>query len=151
MRIYLDTSALLKRVIAEVESAHLVETIDEHHRRGTALVSSSLAWIETARALRNRADVGFSDVADHAEDALAGVLEEPIRSETVGLARRVRPNLLRSVDAIHLASALIVDADVVVTYDDRLASACVDNGLPVAMPGRTPVAPQTPRGGDTPN
>jgi len=51
------------------------------------------------------------------------------------LARRVRPDRLRSLDAIHLASALVIDADVVLTYDERLARACADNGLRVATPG----------------
>src|SRR5437588_107580 len=123
MRVYLDSSALIKRVVIESWSDELVDTIDLHHQQESPLISSSLAWIEVARALRNRADVGFTDVADAADNALAGVLEEPILPETVGLARRVSPNLLRSLDAIHLASALIVDADLVLTYDDRLAEA----------------------------
>lgn len=136
MRIYLDSSALLKRVIRESESSELVAALDDQHNRGAALVASSLAWIEVARALRNRADASFSEVANHVDDALAGVQEEPIHAETVSLARRIRPNVLRSLDAIHLASALIIDADLMVTYDDRLASACADNGVAVAMPGR---------------
>lgn len=136
MRIYLDSSALLKRVIRESESVELVAALDDQHSRGAALVSSSLAWIEVARALRNRADASFAEVANHVDDALAGVQEEPIQAETVSLARRMRPNVLRSLDAIHLASALIIDADLMLTYDDRLASACADNGVAVAMPGR---------------
>jgi predicted nucleic acid-binding protein len=136
MRVYLDSSALLKRVIAEVESPDLVDAIDGYHHRGAALVSSSLAWIEVARALRNVGNTRFVDVADDVDEALAGVLEEPIQTETISLARRVGPNVLRSLDAIHLASALIVDADLVLTYDDRLAQACATNDLRVAMPGR---------------
>ncbi|MGH3613322.1 MAG: hypothetical protein ACRDRK_12170 [Pseudonocardia sp.] len=55
--------------------------------------------------------------------------------EVVSLARRVSPDALRSLDAIHLASALLVDADLVSTYDGRLALACEENGLAVAKPG----------------
>src|SRR5882724_3782703 len=100
MRIYLDSSALLKRVIAETESARLVATIKEHQLSSALLVSSSLAWIEVARALRSRLNEGFPQVAMLVEDALSGVAEQPIEQETVGLARRVSPNVLRSLDAI---------------------------------------------------
>jgi uncharacterized protein len=42
---------------------------------------------------------------------------------------------LRSLDAIHLLSALLLDADIMLTYDQRLAAACIDGGLAVAAPG----------------
>jgi hypothetical protein len=62
-------------------------------------------------------------------------MEHPMDSQVVALARRLRPPVLRTLDAIHLASALLLDADVVLTYDARLAEACVENGLVVAAPG----------------
>lgn len=49
MRVYLDSSAALKRAIAESESADLIATLDKHHADGDVLVSSSLAWVEVAR------------------------------------------------------------------------------------------------------
>jgi hypothetical protein len=52
----------------------------------------------------------------------------------VSLARRIEPNLLRSLDAIHLATAVLLDADTVLTYDDRLAEAARYNGLTVSAP-----------------
>lgn len=137
MLVYLDSSALLKRVIEEEHSASLVEELEHHVSAHAVLVSSSLAWVEVARALRKRLDSGFVDVADQVDDALSGVSEHRIEDEVVGLSRRLNPNSLRSLDAIHLASALVLDADLLLTYDDRLAEACTHNGLPTASPGRS--------------
>lgn len=56
--------------------------------------------------------------------------------DVTSLARRVAPNTLRTLDAIHLATAILLDVDVVVTYDQRLAAACEHHGLATAAPGR---------------
>ena len=133
-RVYLDSSAVIKRVVPEPESSALVDALEAHHAQGDLLVSSSLAWVEIARALRRR-DPGRSiRAAMEVEVALSGVAEYPIVPEVVSLARRVGPDGLRSLDAIHLASAVLVDADLVVTYDERLATACADMRLAVACP-----------------
>ncbi len=58
------------------------------------------------------------------------------QADVVSVARRIEPLVLRSLDAIHLATAVLIDADLVVTYDDRLADACRRNSLAVASPGR---------------
>lgn len=134
MRVYLDSSAVIKRVLAEADSPALVEAIDGYVRQGALLVSSALAWIEVERALRTRLKRGPGAVAADVDDALSGVAEHMLSTEVVSLARRVNPDVLRSLDAIHLASALLVDADLVVTYDERLALACGENGLTVARP-----------------
>ena len=135
MRVYLDSSAVLKRVLAEAESADLVAALDKYHAEGDVFVSSSLAWIEVARALRSLHRATLAEVADEVEAALSGVAEHPLVAEVVALARRVNPVVLRSLDAIHLVSALLLDADIVLTYDQRLAEACIDGGLAVAAPG----------------
>jgi predicted nucleic acid-binding protein len=136
MKIYLDSSAVIKRVVNEPESPELVAAIDAHHDDGDMLVSSSLAWVEVARVLRAREVGGRAGAsAVQADDALAGVAEHPLGPGVVSLARRLGPSTMRSLDAIHLGSALLLDADLVFTYDRRLAEACVHNGLPVAAPG----------------
>jgi uncharacterized protein len=135
VRVYLDSSAVLKRVLAEAESADLVAALDKHHAEGDVLVSSSLAWIEVARALRSLHRGTLAEVADEVDAALSGVAEHPLVAEVVALARRANPAVLRSLDAIHLASALLLDADMVLTYDQHLASACIEGGLAVAAPG----------------
>lgn len=135
MRVYLDSSAALKRVLLESESADLVATVDKHYRAGDLLLSSSLAWIEVARVMRSLRDATLAEVAGDVAAALSGVAEHPLAAEVVALARRVNPAVLCSLDAIHLASALLLDADVMLTYDQRLAKACIDNGVAFAAPG----------------
>lgn len=136
MHLYFDTSALIKRVISEAESLALVEFVDQHQKRDDLLASSSLTWIEISRAIRSRFPAAEVQVAATVEDAMSGIAERSMAADVVSLARRVDPALLRSLDAIHLASAILVDADVVVTYDDRLADACQRNAFAVASPGR---------------
>jgi predicted nucleic acid-binding protein len=135
VRVYLDSSALIKRSVAEPESDALDTALDRHVADEAALVSSSLAWVEVSRALRARLNAADRDeVNDAIEVALSGIAERPMTAEVVSLARRIDPTVLRSLDAIHLATAVLLDADVIVTYDDRLAEAARHNGLAVAAP-----------------
>lgn len=135
MRVYFDSSALIKRVIAEEESGDLVDFLDTRHSEGDLLVSSSLAWIEVSRAVlaRVKSPTGAGDLIDA---AMSGVDERLLTSDVVSVARRIEPLVLRSLDAIHLATAVLIDVDLVVTYDDRLADACRRNSLAVGSPGR---------------
>jgi predicted nucleic acid-binding protein len=136
VRVYVDSSALIKRSITEAESDAVEEVLGRHIDDEDALVSSSLALIEVSRALRGRLDGEGHDVVNEAiEDALSGIAERPIAADVVSLARRIGPNVLASLDAIHLATAILVDADVVLTYDDRLAAAARHNELTVSAPG----------------
>jgi predicted nucleic acid-binding protein len=135
MRVYVDSSALVKRVFTENESDELVDFFDSRQQSADLVASSSLAWVEVSRAVLARARTQ-TRAATLIEEAMSGVDERSMTSEVVSLARRVEPLVLRSLDAIHLASAVLIDADVVVTYDDRLADACRRNSLAVASPGR---------------
>lgn len=135
MRVYVDSSALLKRVFAEGESGALTSWLREHVQADDALASSSLAWVEVSRAIRAYADAHRSvEVEALVEVAVSGVLEKPISPEVVALARRLGPPVLHTLDAIHLASALLLDADVLVAYDRRLARAAAEHGLRVLSP-----------------
>ncbi|MDP8978234.1 MAG: type II toxin-antitoxin system VapC family toxin [Actinomycetota bacterium] len=136
MRVYVDSSALLKRSVVEAGSDAVEEVLGHHIDDGDPLVSSSLAWIEVSRALRSRLDGEGHDVVNEAiEDALSGIAERPIAADVVSLARRIGPHVMRSLDAIHLATAVLVDADVMITYDDRLALAAGHNDVTVSAPG----------------
>jgi predicted nucleic acid-binding protein len=135
MRVYLDSSALIKRVIAEQESDELVEFFDAHYLQADLMASSSLAWVEVSRTVLARAK-SADTAGGMIEDAMSGVDERSMSAEVVSVARRIEPHVLRSLDAIHLATAVLIDADLVVTYDDRLADACRRNALAVASPGR---------------
>ncbi|MET9314398.1 type II toxin-antitoxin system VapC family toxin [Kribbella sp. NPDC003505] len=135
MRIYFDSSALIKRVVAEDESDDLVEFLDSRYEQGDVLASSSLAWVEVSRVVLARVRKP-ADAGDLIEGAMSGIDERPMTGEVVSVARRIEPLNLRSLDALHLATAVLIDADLVVTYDDRLTDACRRNALAVASPGR---------------
>lgn len=136
MKVYVDSSALIKRAVAEAESETLEQVLERHVEVADALVSSTLAWIEISRALRARLDGEDHDVVTEAiDDALAGVAERAITPDVASLARRIEPNVLRSLDAIHLATAVLLDVDAVLTYDERLAMAARHIGLAVSAPG----------------
>lgn len=139
MRVYFDSSALIKRSVQEAESDAVEAAFDRYVAEDAVIISSSLAWVEVSRALRTRLDggsYGEDEIHDAVEGALAGVAERLVTREVIGLARRVAPPLLRTLDAIHLATAIVLDVDEIVVYDGRLIDACRSNGLTTAMPGR---------------
>lgn len=139
MRVYVDSSALIKRSVEEDESDALEDALERYLADDAVLLSSSVAWIEVSRALRARIERGScsDDAVNQAvEGALSGVAERLVTGDVVGLARRVAPPRLRTLDAIHLATAVLLDVDMVVAYDVRLVDACRHNGLVTTMPGR---------------
>ena len=129
--VYVDSSALLKRVVVEAESTALRELLREAAGAGHLLTASSIAWLEVWRSLRRAA---AADVAGLTEAAFSGVAEFPLTNDLVVRARRVGDDHLRSLDALHLASAIGVQADVMVTYDERLAAASRLVGMTVNSP-----------------
>ena len=60
----------------------------------------------------------------------------PMSDAVIERARRLPDPLLRSLDAVHLATALLIreDVETLLTYDDRLAAAAREHGLVVAAP-----------------
>jgi predicted nucleic acid-binding protein len=69
-------------------------------------------------------------------DASRCSAEHPVGDEVVSLSQRLNPHRLRPLDAIHVASAMLLDADLLITYDDRMSDAGQHNGLRCAAPGR---------------
>lgn len=126
--IYLDTSAFLKLVRDEVESSALRGRIGE---RGD-LVSSALLAVEARRGMlrRDPRRLPYVDVALDRVDVL------DVSGAVLESASRLPDPLLRSLDAIHLATALLIrdEIDVLLTYDDRLAGAARAHGIPTAAP-----------------
>lgn len=129
--VYLDTSALLKLVVAEAESGALVEWLHDRPDQFT----STLARVETMRRLKRKR--ASKPAFARAEAVLAAVdaihLDGPVLSTAVAL----KDPLLRSVDAIHLACALSIGdvPEAFVTYDARLASAARRLKITVVAPG----------------
>ena len=128
---YLDASAIVKLVKAERESDALISSLAQWPDR----VTVAMARVEVHRALWR---MGASR-AEHAraDSVLDGLVL--IRIDAVILARAAsfKDRNLRTLDAIHLATALTLgdDPDAFITYDARLARAAERERLPVLHPG----------------
>jgi hypothetical protein len=127
--LYIDASASLKLVVEEPESWALADAL-----AGDQLISSEICRVELGRVLQ-RLGLGQG-----AERLVRGVVEriELLRldDQILDRASEVGPNDLRTLDAIHLASALAIgrELDAVVTYDRRLAAAAEGAGFAVLSP-----------------
>ncbi len=141
--IYLDSNALVKVVRTEAESAALQAWLDG--RTDERVVSSELALTEVTRAIRriNHDDQGnlldgetLADDLAGAADVLARVGLVPVDRSALVRAGAVDNPMIRTLDAIHLVSALelVPDLSAFVSYDKRLASAARDAGLTVVAP-----------------
>lgn len=134
MIVYVDTSTLLKRVLDEPDAV-AARLVLQEYAASHDLVASTLAGVEVSRALRRLASrTGTTVRHDAIETALSGIAERPLDSDVVALAKRVGPDGLRSLDAIHLATAVLIDADLMLTHDTRLAGASAEWGLTVRQP-----------------
>lgn len=127
--IYLDSAAIVKLVHAENETDALREWLDE--RIDSPWTSSVLLEIEAFRALARYAPGSASRL--HLVLDLVNLVDIDVGIRI--LAQTVRPTTIRSLDAIHLATALRVRPEFFVTYDKRLADAAREAGLVVEMPG----------------
>ena len=128
--LYLDSSALVKLVVAEPESPALLKLL----RAWPIRVSSALSLAEVPRALRR---AGFSAGARRrARDVLARINLVDIDRRVLAGAAALDPTALRTLDAIHLATALSIreDLQAVVTYDRRLTAAAQRAQLEVLAP-----------------
>ena len=129
MAFYVDTSAAVKLVVAEAETAALVAWTAVP---GRELVSSDLLRTELLRATRR--------AAPHAMLQARAVLDTltllVLRTSLFERAAELSPPLLRSLDALHLAAALDLGDDLegIVTYDDRLAEAVHLHGVATIAP-----------------
>lgn len=129
--IYLDTSAMVKLIVAETESNALRDWLTAHSDEN--LVTSALGRIELMRTAARSELLGATNRARRLLDVLDIM---PISDDVVTLAERVGSNALRSLDAIHLASASLIARELtaVVAYDRRLLDGCDALGLPNASP-----------------
>jgi len=128
--IYLDSAAIVKLAHAEPESLALRHWLDQ--RSETGWISSVLTEIESFRALARYAPDAVSRLPAVLDQINLINLEPPIRV----LARTVEPATVRSLDAIHLGTALHSQPILTsfVTYDRRLMGAAQAAGLPVDSP-----------------
>jgi uncharacterized protein len=126
--VYADSSALVKLVIEEPESAALARYLADT----PALATSRIALVEVPRAtgLANPAP----EVQAETEQLLASCLLIDVSDGLLRAAASHASASVRTLDAIHLASALRIEADELVAYDRRLAAGAVGRGLAVAAP-----------------
>lgn len=128
--IYLDSAAVVKLVHAEPESPALRRWLDK--RAETGWISSVLTEIESFRALARYAPEAVSRLPAVLDQIDLMDLDQRIRF----LAQTVQPATVRSLDAIHLGTALQSHPGLssFVTYDKRLLDAARAAGLPVDSP-----------------
>ena len=126
---YLDSSALVKLVVEEPETQALREWL----KSGGRFFSSAIAAVEVPRAARRFGE----DTLGRARLTLERVALRDVDDQVVALAATIEPALMRSLDAIHLATAMLVrdDLGAFVAYDLRLLRAARAAGLPTAAPG----------------
>jgi predicted nucleic acid-binding protein len=129
--IYLDTSAFVKLVWSERGTPDLQAFLAQ--RQEVLLVSSALLTVEARRAVL-REDAAQMPRADL---LLTRIGQVGVTRAVLEAASRLPDPSVRSLDAIHIATALQLrpDLDALVTYDTRLASAAERQGLPVTRPG----------------
>lgn len=127
-RVYLDASAAVKLVVSEAETASVRKFLAGEGTR----ISSRVLAVELMRAVARASSASL----DQARSLLEAIEFIELNSEIAERAARLEPVGLRSLDAIHLASALAVadELDAFVTYDARQADAARALGLPVESP-----------------
>lgn len=128
--VYLDSSALVKLVVRETESLALLTFLGSRPRR----ISSVIAAVEVPRAIRRA--VSSDSVRRRASQVLSGVALLALDRGVIERAAELEPRASRTLDAIHLASALSLGADLecFVVYDERLGAEALRAGLRVVKP-----------------
>jgi len=131
MLIYCDTSALVKLVIVETETPHLIAWLDGF--ADLALTSSSVVRTELVRAIRSHS----AEKVAKARLLIDGLSLVAFDDELFDAAGELEPPALRSLDALHVASAQRLGSTLtaMVTYDKRMIDAARATGLSVHHPG----------------
>lgn len=130
--LYLDSSALIKLVFDEPESAALRRVV-----AARPIASSALALAELPRGARRMPAARATAQRQHdVENLLRNIDYVPLDLEQILRAGAFTEPWLRTLDALHLAAALTVaeDIDAFVTYDRRQARAVEHAGLPLLQP-----------------
>lgn len=124
---YADSSALVKLVLEEAESPAMHRWFVEAER----VVTSRVGVVETIRASRR-----YPHATAHRDRVIDDLEVLELSEDIARRAGDVQPPSLRTLDAVHLASALALgpELDAFVTYDARLAAAARAIGLPVIQP-----------------
>lgn len=128
MAVYLDSSAIVKLVVREPESAALGRFLRNQPER----VSCALARTEVLRAIRHLGNAAVN----RARRVLRRIDLIRLDDSLLDAAGMLDPRILRSLDAVHLAAAQLIapELDAIVTYDRRLRDSASLLGFPVEAP-----------------
>lgn len=131
---YVDTSALVKLAVREIESA----AVESELRAWERVATSELTSIELPRAATRARIDGRAEVADGrvVMEILAAVAVVSLTEDVRALAAQMEPATLRTLDAVHLASALTLGEDLagVLTYDRRMSDVAEERDVMVLAP-----------------
>jgi predicted nucleic acid-binding protein len=131
VRIYLDSSALVKLVQREAESEALRRFLRRH--RDDRFATSTLARVEVVRAVLS----GGPNAVASARRQLSRLDQISLDTDLLDRAATLTvAGLIRSLDAIHLSAAQVIGAELraIVTYDERMAIVATSLGLVVQAP-----------------
>jgi uncharacterized protein len=131
VRLYLDSSALVKLVQREAESDALLQFLRRY--RLDERVASELARVEVVRSVLG----GGPAAVAHARRLLARIYLVAVDRDVLDRAATLAPSsLVRSLDAIHLSTAQLLAAELraLLTYDVRMAQVAASIGLTVETP-----------------
>ena len=125
---YVDSSALVKLIVRESES----DALRRYLSSAGPLTSSILVTVEVSRAVARVAPDAGATVTSVFEGLNVLAFDARIAARAAALD----PAGLRTLDAIHLATALELRDELTafVSYDDRLSTAAREMGLPVVAP-----------------
>ena len=128
--IYLDSSALVKLAVVEANTVALTRWLAEREEQARA--TSELARVEVTRAVMRAMPTALLQ----AHHVVARTYKVAVTEQVLTTAASLQPQSLRSLDAIHLASALALGGRLTafVGYDDRLNAAAQALNLPVVAP-----------------
>lgn len=127
---YADTSAVIKLLVDEAHTSAMAAFFDEHEDWDWA--SSALLRVEVARTI-SRIQPALLPQARELLDFFSSI---EINDDIVDQAMIEPDRSLRSLDAIHLATARVFSDDLaaLVSYDERLLTAATHAGLPTVSP-----------------
>jgi predicted nucleic acid-binding protein len=124
VRTYVDPAALIRRITRDPSAAGIRQQIHESWWVGDLLATSALTRTELLR-FTARFDVPQTVLAD----ALAGIEFVPVSAEVLELAGSVGTRELDLVTALHVASALHIEAEYVISFDEQLIAALDAHGI----------------------
>ncbi|MFC9432799.1 type II toxin-antitoxin system VapC family toxin [Nocardia sp. NPDC057030] len=130
MILYLDASAIITETTGRKYASELNLFTEQH--LSAQLATSAIGFVESIRGCDS-----YGDYPGLMRDLNNRYLKIPVTNRVCDLAAYL-PQRLKSADAIHVASAMQLEQELLalVTYDDRMADVAHHLGLPVAMPGK---------------